>query len=72
MVTIGLNCQSYVRKIHANLNYIKMCFSVMKSSLPEADRHDENVTHWYDYPKCEIPCPTTGGHVAFKNQIINR
>ena len=26
----------------------------MKSSLPEADRHDENVTHWDDYHKCEI------------------
>ncbi len=27
----------------------------MKSSLPEADRHDENVTQRDDYKACEIP-----------------
>ncbi len=27
----------------------------MKSSLPEADRHDENVKEWDDYKACEIP-----------------
>jgi len=32
----------------------KSNYNHMKSSLPEADRHDKNVTHWDDYPKCEI------------------
>lgn len=26
----------------------------MKSSLPEADRHDENITLWDDYRKCDL------------------
>ncbi len=39
----------------------------MKSSMTQRDKqsyyynsyeieHDENVTHWDDYQKCEIPC----------------
>ena len=31
----------------------------MKSSLPEADRHDWNVTPCDDYQSCEIP-PDSG------------
>ncbi len=28
----------------------------MKSSLPEADRHDASDTRMDDYKACEIPC----------------
>ncbi len=45
----------------------------MKSSLPEADRHDSNDTHWDDYQPCETGYPVsfvTGQVMAFKNQII--
>ncbi|WP_371134629.1 VOC family protein [Algoriphagus sp.] len=31
---------------------------------PSEIEHDENVTHWHDYPPCEIPCDR-------KKQIIN-
>jgi hypothetical protein len=32
----------------------------MKSILPVADRHDENVTNWDDYPK--YPCRKNDTH----------
>jgi hypothetical protein len=45
----------------------------MKSSLPEADRHDENVTQWDDYKACEILSILIGtGYLAAEKQIINR
>lgn len=36
----------------------------MKSSMIQIDMQRDN------YNPCEVPCPMTGGHVAFKNQII--
>ncbi|NHE56634.1 hypothetical protein G9Q97_07380 [Cyclobacterium sp. GBPx2] len=54
----------------------------MKSSLPEADRHEESVTHGDDHPSCEdsrSDWHQPGGHpdkpgqvMIIKNQIINR
>jgi hypothetical protein len=36
----------------------------MKSSMTQSDTQRD------DYNPCKIPCPTTGGHMAYKNQII--
>ncbi|MDP3473805.1 MAG: hypothetical protein Q8S14_18185 [Algoriphagus sp.] len=38
---------------------------------PEIE-HVVSDTHWDDYRPCEIPCPTTGGHLTNEKQIINR
>ncbi len=35
----------------------------MKSSLPEADRHDSSVTHWDGYNACET------GYLTIKNKL---
>jgi hypothetical protein len=42
---------------------LKNNYNHMKSSMTQSD------THWYDYRLCEIPCPTTGGHMAAKNKL---
>jgi hypothetical protein len=41
----------------------------MKPSLPEAERHDENVTAWAAYQACEFPSLPTGRHVTTKRQL---
>ncbi len=38
----------------------------LKSSMTK------NYTQWNDYLPCETPCPTTGGYLYVKNQIIIR